>query len=78
MKYKIAVLSASLLTLPLSGCVTTSADGVKVTQAHVTVAAGERTQIRKNWSIANDCSADGLPVRRSLSFHRRGWFAAKG
>ncbi|KTR05071.1 hypothetical protein NS365_13760 [Aureimonas ureilytica] len=64
MRYKIAALSASLLTLPLSGCVTTSADGVKVTQAHVTVAAGERTQIRKNWSIANDCSADGLPKVR--------------
>ena len=61
MNYKVSILSASLLTLPLSGCVTTSADGVKLTQEHATVVSGKRTQIRKSWSVANDCSSQGSP-----------------
>ena len=64
MKYRIAVLSASLLTLPLSGCVTTGSDGVKSFPKQVLAASGERTRIRQDWSIKNDCSQDGLPKVR--------------
>ncbi len=66
MNYKIAILSASILSLPLSGCVTTGADGVKTNRSQVTVVSGERTQIRRNWSVDNDCSSQGLPKVRVL------------
>lgn len=45
----------------LSGCTTTSPDGLVRNKAHRSVVSGERTKIGSAWNLNPDCSAKTVP-----------------
>lgn len=57
-------IAAMSVSASLSGCTTTSSDGLVRYQTNVSVASGERTKLGVAWNLNPDCSAKAVPEVR--------------
>lgn len=63
---------SAIAAISLSGCVTTSADGVRQIPHDHVVKSGKREQIRQSWHLNPDCTVSHVPTVRVIELPRHG------
>ncbi|WP_271023074.1 hypothetical protein [Rhizobium sp. RCAM05973] len=63
---------SAIAALSLTGCVTTSVDGVKQRPHNQVVTSGKREKIGQSWHLNPDCSVSRLPTARVIEEPQHG------
>lgn len=64
MRSPLVAFSLVIVAISASGCVTTSADGVRQVSHDKSVTSGHRERVGRAWHINPDCSTAGAPTIR--------------
>lgn len=64
MRFPLVAFASVIVAISVSGCVTTSADGVRQVSHDRTATSGHRERVGRAWHINPDCSTAGAPTIR--------------